>query len=110
MLLLGRGGGGDGGGLVGRGSPRASLAHRVMAWTAPSIPPERPEQRFAVPQAVVALAPSSESTHLAMTLRRVSPMPRGRTPGSLSNATSRLDMRARYAAQGGWVLESHSTQ
>ena len=92
-LLLGQGAGGDGGGM-GRGSPRASLARRVTTWTAPLIPLERPELRFAVPQVMVALAPSSERTHLAMTLQRVSTMPKGQTPGSLSKATSRLDMRA----------------
>ena len=62
-------------------------------------------QSLVLPHSVIGA-----STHLAMSRRSTSPMPTGRTPGCLSNATRRLVISARMAAQGGELLLSHSTQ
>ncbi len=72
----------------------------------PSIPACNPAQSWSTPHAICASFRVTAITNLAIKRRNVSPIPIGRIPGHLSNARSRPDINARYAAHGGLSLAS----
>ena len=81
-----------------------------MACTPPSTPASRPAQSWSAPHTSLALVPATFRKHLAVRRRQSSPIPTGRTPGSLSRATNLPLMRALIAAQGGVPLAIHSVK
>ena len=60
----------------------------TTACVAPSVPASRPVHSCRFPHAVFSWSPAALITSLARSWRIVYPIPTGRTPGLLSNATS----------------------
>ena len=79
-----------------------------IACILPSIPDLRPLQSYSILQASLTSVPVTTKTHYSKQFRQFSPIQTSHTPICYFIPNNRPDIRAQYAAHGGWSFTNHS--